>query len=182
MPNWCYNNFKVSGPKKDIDEFESFLDKHEGKNWFDFFLPTPEELEKVNSPNNDASLAEQLYEKYGATDWYTWNVENWGCKWNCTADNWLREEDSISFSFQSPWSPPIHLYEFIEDHDLHVEASYLEEGMCFIGCYSDGMDDCYEYTDVESLDMIPESLVEEWNLREQLEDFEEWLDEDEENE
>jgi len=60
---------------------------------------------------------------------------------------------------------------------LQVTASYLEEGMQFVGQFVDGEDDYYEYTDLESLEDIPESLVEEWNLVDSLESREEWDDE-----
>jgi hypothetical protein len=36
------------------------------------------------------------------------------------------------------------------------------------------MDECYEFSDVESLEDIPEELVDEWNLVELVEQREEW--------
>ena len=44
--------------------------------------------------------------------------------------------------------------------------------MGFVGKYSDGADDYYEYTDSKSLDDIPEDIIENWNLRENLEEWE----------
>lgn len=172
MPNWCSNRFEVQGSKEQMDNFQKFLDEKEGKDWFDFFAPCPEELK-----NTTASLTEEeneaLIEKYGASDWYTWNLNNYGCKWNCDAESWERpEEDTITFYFQSPWGPPIALYDKITENGLTVFASYHEEGMAFVGEYREGDDESYEYTDVESLDDIPENLVEEWNLREVIEYYE----------
>ena len=81
----------------------------------------------------------------------------------------------MTFWFDSAWSAPTTLYEFIESNfDLIVTASYLEEGMSFVGQFSGGMDECYEFSDIESLEDIPEELVDEWNLIELLEDREEW--------
>ena len=60
-------------------------------------------------------------------------------------------------------------------------SNYHEEGMAFVGKFEYGSNDSYEYSDLESLDDIPEDIVDEWNLREMLEDREEW-DEDEEDE
>lgn len=171
MPNWCSNNFEVTGSKEQIDAFEKFLVDNDGKEWFDFFLPTPAELKDTTSPNRDEEQSEILYEKYGAADWYGWNVTNWGTKWNCDAQDWLREENTIRFWFDSAWSPPIALYEFIESEGFSVRATYYEPGMCFVGEYSEGFDDTYEYTDLESLDEMPEHLVEEYGIRESLEDF-----------
>lgn len=154
MPNWCNNTFEVSGDKETIDKFESFLNEKDGKNWFDFFAPIPPTEED---------------------NWYGWSVENWGCKWNCDAQDWHREGDSISFWFDSPWGPPTALYQKLTDLGLYVHAEYHEEGMCFIGRYDDGIEETYEYEygDIDSLDDIPEDLVENWNLREQAEGWEE---------
>ena len=41
-----------------------------------------------------------------------------------------------------------------------------------MGKFSDGSDEYYEYSDVESLDDIPEDIIENWNLRENLEEWE----------
>jgi len=157
MPNWCNNTFNVEGDKETIDKFETYLDEKNGKDWFDFFAPTPVELKEDG--------------------WYEWNVSNWGCKWNCDAQDWSRDGNTISFWFDSPWGPPVELYYKIEQAGLTVKAEYMEEGMRFVGEFVNGSDETYEYQDVEDLDNIPDNLVENWNLHDQ---FENWEDEDEE--
>lgn len=182
MPNWCSNSVTISSNKENIDKFEAFLNEKNGKEWFDFFYPCPEELTKVDSPNRDDNQSQQLVEKYGHADWYSWCVENWGTKWNTDAQDWSREGDSISFWFDSAWAPPTNLYEKITGEDYDVEAYYLEEGMGFVGKFSEGFDDYYEYTDSESLNDIPEDIVDNWNLRENLEEWEAENAEEEEDE
>jgi hypothetical protein len=184
MPNWCSNTIEIQGTKEQVNKFVSFLDEQSGKEWFDFFHPCPQELKDVGDVSLTAPVNEDLFEKYGASDWYTWSANNWGTKWNCDAQDWIKvespngDEASVSFWFDSPWGPPIALYQFIESNfTLQVTASYLEEGMQFVGQFVDGEDDYYEYTDLESLEDIPESLVEEWNLVDSLESREEWDDE-----
>ena len=157
MPNWCNNTFNVEGEKEAIDNFEAFLNEKNGKDWFNFFAPTPVELKEDG--------------------WYEWNVSNWGCKWNCDAQDWSRDGNTISFWFDSPWGPPVELYYKIEQAGLTVKAEYMEEGMRFVGEFVGGSDETYEYQDVEDLDNIPDNLVENWNLHDQ---FESWEDEDEE--
>ena len=157
MPNWCNNTFNVEGEKEAIDNFEAFLNEKNGKDWFNFFAPTPVELKEDG--------------------WYEWNVSNWGCKWNCDAQDWTRDGNTISFWFDSPWGPPVELYYKIEQAGLTVKAEYMEEGMRFVGEFVGGSDETYEYQDVEDLDNIPDNLVENWNLHDQ---FESWEDEDEE--
>lgn len=160
MPNWCNNTIKVQATKERIDEFEKFLNENDGKEWFTHFRPLPEEL------TNEG--------------WYEWSINNWGCKWNCDANDWHRiDENTISFWFDSPWGPPLALYEFMVDEEFDVRASYHEEGMAFVGEFVDGFDNCYEYEDLDSLDYIPEHLIEDWNLRDLLEDRMNDEDEDE---
>jgi hypothetical protein len=175
MPNWCYNTIEIEGPKRAIDTFEKHLDDTQGKEWFSYFLQIPEELKD---------------------DWYGWNVENYGCKWNCDAMDWNRTSDeSIAFTFDSPWGPPIALYENIENIELEnewgtidyyrVTARYLEEGLQFMGQFVESSDEYYDYTDLESLNEIPEDLVEYWGVRERMEEMEDdnlWLGEEEEEE
>ena len=178
MPNWCSNNFEVTGTKEQIDAFEDFLKTGSGKNWFDFFLPTPQELLDtvsgfVGEDKQAAHEAQQAanLEKYGYSDWYGWNITNWGTKWNCDAQDYVREDNTIRFWFDSAWSPPIALYEFIESEGFSVRGSFYEPGMCFVGEYSEGVDDTYEYSDTDSLDAIPEHLIEEYNIRDSFEEF-----------
>ena len=171
MPNWCYNTIEIEGPKAEIDKFEKHLDNTKGENWFSYFIQMPEELKEDG--------------------WYAFNVENYGVKWNCDASQWHRIDDrTIGFTFDSPWAPPIVLYENIESMELEsesdyidyfkVKAEYLEEGQSFMGRFIDGEDEYYEYSDLESLDDIPEELVEHWGVRDRmLDDLETWSDEEE---
>lgn len=39
-----------------------------------------------------------------------------------------------------------------------------------MGRFIDGEDEYYEYSDLESLDNIPEELVEHWGVRDRMED------------
>ena len=156
MPNWCSNTITIRSNKPEqMKEFVDFLQEKDGKEWFDFFRPTPKSLKEEG--------------------WYEWNVENWGTKWNTDAFALVIAEDltEVSFWFDSAWAPPVELYKFItETTDFDITAEYNEEGMGFVGRFVGGKDDYYEYDyeDLMSLDDIPESLVENWNLRERIED------------
>ena len=45
--------------------------------------------------------------------------------------------------------------------------------MGYVGKYADGVDNYYEFSDLASLDNIPEDIVENWNLKENLQEYEE---------
>ena len=191
MPNWCNNTIEIEGTKEQINKFVSFLEENNGKDWFNFFRSCPQELVDTvsGSVGEDKQSAHEVQqkmniEKYGHADWYSWSVDNWGTKWNCDAQDWMKIENpnadqaSVTFWFDSAWSPPTALYEFIESSsEFILKASYLEEGMSFVGQFSGGMDECYEFSDLDSLEEIPEELVDEWNLAELVEQREEEDDE-----
>jgi hypothetical protein len=199
MPNWCNNTVEIRAASEKIAEFEKFLDEKEGKDWFDFFAPCPQELKDVGNVSLTEKSNEDLVEKYGYGDWYSFGVGEWGCKWNCDAQDWSVEEledgeSVIKFWFDSPWGPPEELYSNIQSEKYgegwSVYAEWNEEGMQFVGYFDEGFGETYEYSDLESLDDVPEFLVESWNLRERMEDMEEdeseWetddeFDEEEEN-
>jgi hypothetical protein len=64
----------------------------------------------------DAETAKALiknikaFEQTGYHDWYSWNLDNWGVKWdasNCKSKE-LSDFNTIVFSFDSPWGCPEH--------------------------------------------------------------------------
>jgi len=180
MPNWCSNTVTITADKEKIDALEKFLEEKEGKDWFSFVRPCPQELLDVG-PVDHLTINEELVAKYGYSDWYTWGIDNWGCKWNCDTQDWHREsEDTISFSFESPWGPPTALYEYMQENDYNVIAHYNEEGMGFVGMFDEGYDHSYNYSDLESLEAIPEEIVEHWDLQSRIEELEEWNEDEEE--
>jgi hypothetical protein len=75
-------------------------------------------LEEVASCDDewDAHRAKEIiqnikaFEQTGYHDWYTWNLDNWGVKWdasNCKLKE-LSDFNTIIFEFDSPWGTPEH--------------------------------------------------------------------------
>jgi hypothetical protein len=116
MPNWCSNRATITGPEPVITEIKQKLTQDD-----------PELLAwMVPQPNFE-----------GNQDWYNWNIEHWGCKWDlCDVyiDN-AAEQDSVSFSFSTAWAPPIQAFETwaFEDGRVQFELSYWEPGAGFVG-------------------------------------------------
>ena len=92
-----------------------------------------------------------------------------------------RPLEEVSMNFDTAWSPPTTLYETMVDDGWGVRAFYHEPGMVFIGMFEDGSDNYYEYdnTDRESIENLPEELVEYGNL---MEEHENWIAEQEDEE
>lgn len=154
MPNWCYNTATVyHEDKSKVDGLEQELLKEKAEP-FNYLRPNP------------------------AGEWdYGWSCENWGTKWDVSIMDWEREDDNtIVMHFDSAWSPPITLYEFLEsEQGWSVRAYYHEPGMGFAGKFEDGYDDCYEFdwTDRESIENLPEDILDFSNALEDLERYEE---------
>ena len=133
MPNWCDNWLEVSGPKEETDRFVE-MGMKDGKWRLSGYLPMPEELRGTNA--SDAANAE-LMKKYGAADWYSWRLRNYGCKWDCDTDHVDRSEDGteVSITFESPWSPPVEFMHKVQAMFPKVDfrLAYMETGCWFAG-------------------------------------------------
>jgi hypothetical protein len=137
MPNWCNNYVTLTGPKEKIDELIVELKKSDERD---------ETYEILNKLRPRPAEHEE--------DWYGWNVQNWGTKWDVGIGSYeIVDENTVTLSFDSAWAPPIALYEFLESEDWNVDAYYHEEGMAFCGRYVDGFDDYYEYAGMSADEM-----------------------------
>ena len=164
MPNWCDNSVTIThSDKSKIDAIEAGLSKEQHE-FFQTIRPRPATEED---------------------NWYDWNITNWGTKWEASIIDWERLGDNeIYVSFDSAWSPPIAVYEFMLEQGYDVEAMYWESGMAFCGIYEDGFDDYYEYGDLDSdgvTNTIPQELDEYFCISEQLADQEDEQEDDEED-
>ena len=152
MPNWCDNYVVVSNEDKSkIDALEAELSNKEGVGTFQHLCPNP------------------------AGEWdYNWSVDNWGTKWDASIIDWERQDDNtVWISFETAWSPPIALYDFLVMKGWEVEAYYHEPGMCFCGKYTnDEGDEFYEYdfSDRGSIEAIPSDIEEFTGLLEYHDD------------
>lgn len=180
MPNWCYNTtrFNHADPEK-VAGLVAELKKDDGK-LFQYLHPMPEELRETTSPNSDEAQSKLMQEKYGYPDWYSWCVNEWGTKWDAGVNSWEEDGGQILVSFETAWAPPIALYDKLVNAGWDVYSTYIEEGMCFVGEYSEGFDECYDYSDATSEtigDYIPDHLDEEYCISENMQA---WEDNDEE--
>jgi hypothetical protein len=89
-------------------------------------------------------------------------------------------ETTVLISFDSAWSPPTALYEYLENEGWSVRAYYDEPGMAFCGRFEDGFDNCYEYSNMSAAEIreeIPTDVDEMFSISEYRDDIE--LDEEE---
>lgn len=165
MPNWCNNNISITGPNSVIDKIEKIV-KEEGETpgLLQFMAPMPKELDGTTAPSSSADKPQPMVE--GFDNWYDWRVENWGTKWELcefygvdrqhheAGKSGLSLTSTITFGFDSAWSPPINAYEqFLRDNeDCSLKAWYYEGGCDFMGEWDNGSDDCFAPSDYKSTD------------------------------
>lgn len=167
MPNWCDNSIYITGPKKIIKELESTglsLQK---------LFPCPEELNDTISGSVGSGRKEKKcyqmqldnnVKKYNSRDWYSWNIENWGTKWDISPDYLDVDEgktkSKLSANFQSAWGPPLTaIKKLTQKYDkISVEFHYIETGCGFAGTYrySPKEGEYEDYIDYQSSDELEE--------------------------
>ena len=134
MPNWCANNFSLSGPREKIEAiYDQITSKDESKGLLDALVPMPQEIRDTFKEGSESQ------------DWYSWSIDNWGTKWEVDGEGLEFHENgdgtaSISGFFDSAWGPPIQAYETFlgNNEDCEINASYEEPGMDFAGFYING--------------------------------------------
>ncbi len=125
MPNHCTHRLIIKGPREDVGALVVLM---QGETCFDFdkLIPCPPEVKNTSSPNRGPGAA-ALKEKYGHSDWYSWNVANWGTKWNAyelsappgqgspiealASAHGASSERQVEYDFDTAWSPPMPIFE-----------------------------------------------------------------------
>ena len=190
MPNWCNNTVTISHP--DTAKLEALASAVKEGNFLKHIIPIPEDLNIVAGRVGDDANPDQIelerrtqenIQKYGAGNWYDFCTSRWGTKWDVDpydpADVVI-ENNTITFGFDSAWSPPMGIYEAMAEQGYTVTAYYYEPGMAFVGkCEASpefGMtDDCFDIGGLNSttvVDEIGEELDEMFGISESMAEYE----------
>ena len=146
--------------------------------------------------NQEKPVIKQLidvYEKYGATSWYDWRLQNWGTKWNAyhTSTGDMDDENKYTLYFQTAWSHPYPVLEKLvsmfpelefdykfadEDFSYNTGTGYGREGMLTMYYPNGGSDEAVKLY-IECWDENEEDYYKdengEWHNRNWEDDYEE---------
>jgi hypothetical protein len=162
MPNWCSNTLKVHSTNVEkLKEFKTWVivnSKADSEPIFTFekIHPVPLVLLDTQPFASGSENSDELIEKYGASDWYTWRVTNWGTKWDAADSNIIADdEQNLIVWFDTAWSPPIAWVKWVAAQwpELSFSLLFEEPGCDFCGIYNvEGIEESivegqYEYYD-----------------------------------
>ena len=182
MPNWCSNVVEVQ--HEDPALITAIADAMRDGKFLNHVIPVPQELQETmagsyGDAEKQAALEAQTarnIEKYGAGNWYDFCVSHWGTKWDVDCQSVEVSDDGkmVTASFDSAWSPPIGIYEKLNEDGFYVRAYYYESGMCFAGIYENGCDDCYsDWGDAQGAkDTLPQDLDDTFAISESQAEWE----------
>jgi hypothetical protein len=160
MPNWCANSLKLVATTPDSEKKlaeivqELARAKTAGENpvIFGLIKPVPEALMITAGYLGDTVEQAALVAKekenlktYGYKNWYDFCIGEWGTKWDAKTEydeSYTIEGNQLTIFFDTAWSPPMQIYYALEEMGFEVEATYVEQGVGYIGFYSDGVDNC----------------------------------------
>jgi hypothetical protein len=192
MPNWCNNTIEISHPDKSkMDALIASV--NEGK-FCNHVIPVPESLQIVAGRVGDDSDPKQIeleatqksnLATHGYKDWYDFQVNEWGTKWDVEPYNPVAyevnlngdplPENKIVFGFDSAWAPPCGVADALIDQGYAVRLYYYESGMCFAGIYDENGDDFYELggmSSIEVADSLPSVLDDMFGISECIAEYE----------
>jgi hypothetical protein len=164
MPNWCANSLKLVATTADsekklaeiVQELERAKTAGEDASIFALIKPIPQDLMiragsfGTGTPEQaELQIAEQRnLDKYGYKNWYDYCIGEWGTKWDMNNqyedEPYTIEGNRVTMVFDTAWSPPMEIYYALEEMGFEVEATYVEQGVGYIGYYSNGEDHCEE--------------------------------------
>ena len=162
MPNWCANSLKLVATTPDSEKKlaeivqELARAKTAGENpvIFGLIKPVPEALMITAGYLGDTVEQAALVEKekenlktYGYKNWYDFCIGEWGTKWDAKTEydeSYTIEGNQLTIFFDTAWAPPMQIYYALEEMGFEVEATYVEQGVGYIGYYSNGEDHCEE--------------------------------------
>jgi len=153
MPNWFYFTLNVSGEKKDVEQFvenvkgsEKF--ETEGREFdFNHFIPQPEGI--FREPLS--SEKEKELDAVGVPNWYRWNNQHWGTKWNANIESVYCPSDlegfptEYEYELATAWAFPAPVMDKMIEMYPNLDFNIVgEEESGSYGVYWNTMEDIFQ--------------------------------------
>lgn len=102
MPNWVYSYVKITGAEEEIAKFRELAGKEAPSDIKDGQL-----IYEAKDLSFWNFIEPEDKEQYFLENWYDWNIEHWGTKWDaCQTERCLQEKNELHYRFETAWSIP----------------------------------------------------------------------------
>jgi len=194
MPNWCSNAGTIT--PADPEECEKLVELIQEGKLLSYFMPEPDYREtpvaetfpqikaKFAKTNKERELLLENKPTIRRDSWWDWRVQNWGTKWDVADGSADTDGKTVTFSFNSAWSPPSGAFRHYMENNPGASyvLKYYEPGCDFVGMDIDGEENVYDLGNItdEQLESDPEfkELEEAFNILE----YRDWVRQTEEEE
>jgi len=95
MPNWVHTTLWIEGEQEHLDEFQAYVRTD------DYYTNGDTPKERVTHFDFNKFIPMPIEE---AENWYNWNCEHWGTKWNaCHIEIDDQSEGCLCYRFETAW-------------------------------------------------------------------------------
>lgn len=149
MPNHVTNQIVFNGHQNDINMVLELIKGETECIDFEKIVPPPNNLYRGN-------IGPEERAKYGANNWYDWNVHNWGTKWNAYSTS--VDETNNTICFDTAWSSPIPVLEALAKlcckYNVSFSGIWADENRGYnVGVFKsscNSINRCFNYKYVEN--------------------------------
>jgi len=122
MPNWCNNVVNVQ--TTNVQKLSDLVEAASEDRLLSFLVPPPN---NYDVPSNDPDPV--------LPAWYTWNVKNWGTKWDINyCEVHEQSPTEVILKFDSAWAPPTEAFiEGASTHGFSFRMHWYEHGLEMLG-------------------------------------------------
>jgi len=150
MPNHITNTVEIhvwhSDDKETVDKVLKLLRNEDSEGEvidFGCIIPQPDNL----FTGNLGSKEREQCAIEGRPNWYDWQIDAWGTKWNAYSQSLLDQDDgTLRIQFDTAWAAPLPVIEALRDlieekfpedegYETWVVGSWLEEGYQSAGVF-----------------------------------------------
>ena len=139
MPNWCDNTIEITGNAETIKKLKEFVGRPLMYDGEEVKEPLYSLANIMPSTPDATPMLGEMSKSGGHEDWYHNNINSWGTKWdvfgNVQMGHYEEGNESLSYSFDSAWSPPTPTTERLSEifPELIIVHTYYETGCDFWG-------------------------------------------------
>ena len=109
MPNWCFNNLRVAGPKKIVARFQNNAARLSAAQ-----TPQVNQAPEVFSFQSLVPIPANLLTSEPASGRHEWEFQNWGCRGGANEAVLVSvSQDALAYEFETAWTPPLAFLEHL---------------------------------------------------------------------